>query len=248
MKISLKTDSTVGGWLKRSSFAALALCALLAASAADASAQNTNTSTPPTRRQAPAPRATPTPATGAVQEEPAETTTPTVSPTPATTRGRRTAPPSAQDASAKAVRAAFDALIDGISRADVDAVMDVYWNSPQLLLFNYNGTTTRTWAQVRTNRASSYPNITDARVAVRDVRVQLLGPDAALVTALWTQTQTFKGQPETSSGRLSLVFRRVGTAWKAIHTHTSPDAPDPSRIPPSEQQTTTTTTTTTTRP
>ena len=236
--------------MKKNLCAALAVGLLLAASA---SAQNTNsgtttrtTTTRTTTTTQTAPRTAPTPATGATQEE-----TTTGTPAPATSRGRRATPARTAAARAEAaasaqVRAAFDALIDGITRADVDAVMDVYWNSPQLLLFNYNGTTTRTWAQVRANRESSYPNIKDAKVAVRDVRVQMLGPDAALVTALWTQAQTFKGQPENSSGRLTLVFRRVGTAWKAVHTHTSPDAPDPSRVPPSEQQTETTTTTTTT--
>ena len=235
--------------MNRNSYAALLFGLLLAA---PAFAQNTNSSTP-TRRSTTntntqtAPRTTPAPATGGVREEQE------ASPTPAPPRVRRATPARgaarAEAASVAQVRAAFDALIDGISRADVDAVMDVYWNSPQLLLFNYNGTTTRTWAQVRANRESSYPNIKDAKVAVRDVRVQMLGADAALVTCLWTQAQVYKGQPENSSGRLTLVFRRVGTEWRAVHTHTSPDAPDPSRIPPSEQQTdTTTTTTTTTRP
>ena len=73
----------------------------------------------------------------------------------------------------------------------------------------------------------------------------MLGRDGALVTCLWTQSQTYRGTPETASGRMTLVFRRMGTgAWKAIHLHTSPDAPDPARLMPSEQTTEPTTTTT----
>src|SRR6185295_1491934 len=115
------------------------------------------------------------------------------------------------------VVAAFNHLLDGIRHADVNAVMDVYWNSPRLSLFNYNGAVTRGWDQVRENRKSSYPEIKDVKLDVRDVSVTMLGRDGALVTCQWTQSQTYKGNPETAAGRMTLVFKRVGNAWKAIH-------------------------------
>jgi ketosteroid isomerase-like protein len=133
------------------------------------------------------------------------------------------------------VLAAFNALLDGIRRADVNAVTGIYWNSPQLLLFNNNGTVTRGWEQMRENRASSYPEMKDVKLDVRDVRTQMLGREGALLTCLWTQSQTFRGTPETATGRMTIIFRNVGGAWKAIHLHTSPDRPDPSRLLPSEQ-------------
>ena len=136
---------------------------------------------------------------------------------------------------AQAVLAAFDKLIDGIEKANVNEVMSVYWNNPQLNLFNYNGTVTKGWEQVRKNRESSYPQIKDAKLAVRDKSVHMLGRDGAVVTCQWTQSQIYKGTPETATGRMTLVFKRFNTGWKAIHLHSSPDAPDPSRIPASEQ-------------
>jgi ketosteroid isomerase-like protein len=135
----------------------------------------------------------------------------------------------------KGVVEAFDALIAGIEKADVRLVTNVYWNSPQLTLFNNNGTVTRGWEQMRKNRESSYPNLKDVKLSVRDRRVLMLGRDAAMVTCLWTQSQTYKGTPETASGRMTLVFQRINGLWKAVHLHTSPDAPDPSRVAPSEQ-------------
>jgi ketosteroid isomerase-like protein len=157
--------------------------------------------------------------------------------TPARTRRRRgnQAGDGASSASTKGVLAAFNALLDGIRRADVNAVTGIYWNSPQLLLFNNNGTVTRGWEQVRENRASSYPEMKDVKLDVRDVRTQMLGREGAVVTCLWTQSQTFRGTPETATGRMTIIFRNVGGAWKAIHLHTSPDRPDPSRLLPSEQ-------------
>ena len=93
---------------------------------------------------------------------------------------------------------------------------------------------------MRENLASRYPDLKDVKIAVRDVRVQALGADAAVVTCLWTQNEVYKGTPDTSSGRLTLVFRRIGNAWKVTHRHTSPDRPDPSLVPASERVTETT--------
>jgi ketosteroid isomerase-like protein len=146
------------------------------------------------------------------------------------------AAPAAPQSDAQAVLAAFDKLVEGIEHANVNEVMSVYWNNSQLNLFNYNGTVTKGWDQVRKNRESSYPQIKDVKLEVRDKAVHMLGREGALVTCQWTQSQTYKGTPETVTGRMTLVFKRVGTAWKAIHLHSSPDNPDPSRIPASEQQ------------
>ena len=173
----------------------------------------------------------------------APTTKPAPSPTPVT-RPRATQTPTPKPAAAPqsdsdAVLAAFNKLRAGITHANVNEVTSVYWNSPRLNLFNYNGTVTKGWEQMRKNRESSYPEIKDVKLEVRDVNVTMLGRDAALVTCLWTQSQNYKGTPETASGRMTLVFRKLGNAWKAIHLHSSPDTPNPASIPPSEQVPTT---------
>lgn len=188
------------------------------------SSSNTTTATTP------APTAGRAAAQQTPESEPSTTTT--------TTRTRRAAgSQTAKDPLTEGVIAAFDNLIEGIRRADVNAVTSVYWNSPQLVLFNYNGTVTKGWEQLRRNRESSYPEMKDVKIAVTERRVQMMGRDGAVVTCLWTQSQTYRGTPETASGRMTLVFRRTGSTWKAIHLHTSTDAPDPQRIPQSEQTT-----------
>ena len=176
----------------------------------------------PTTKQAPSP--TPTPATR--PRAATATATPTPKPKPAA---------AAPQSDSEAVLAAFNKLLDGIRHANVNEVTSVYWNSPRLNLFNYNGSVTKGWEQMRKNRESSYPEIKDTKLDVRDVNVTMLGRDGALVTCIWTQSQNYKGTPETASGRMTLVFRKVGTAWKAIHLHSSPDTPNPASIPPSEQ-------------
>ncbi|MGH9942583.1 MAG: YybH family protein [Pyrinomonadaceae bacterium] len=204
----------------------------LAAAAVNVSAQQQNSNAGTSTVRASQARPTPTPA---IEGAGAATT-------PARTRRRTTASGGDSATTARptgspaerAVRGVFDTLVEGIRQADVETVMGVYWNSPQLVIFNNNGTVTRGWDQVKANRESSYPNLKNVELEVRDVRVQTLGRDAALVTCLWRQSQEYRDTPETATGRLTLSFRLINNGWKVVHTHTSPEAPDPSRLLPSE--------------
>jgi ketosteroid isomerase-like protein len=216
-----------------------------------ASAQNTNSSTTPAQQPTPVrrpgarpPTSLPTPTPADLESQ--ETKLPTPDTTPAT-RTRRTGSATPQAAPAttagaspaeRAVRATFETLLNGIRKSDVEMVMSVYWNSPQLVIFNNNGTVTRTWEQVRSNRASAYPEAKNVQLEVRDVRVAMLGAGGAVVSCLWTQTQEVRGAQESATGRLTVVFRLINNGWKIVHTHSSPSAPDPSRLLPSEQQST----------
>ncbi len=215
-------------------FAALAVAFSLAAHAQDT---NSNTTQPTTRPRMSAPKTATPPA--ATQQDTIPAPAPPPTSTTAPSRPSATKKQSAADiAQTRGVREAFDTLVDGIRRAHAKTVMDVYWNSPQLILFNNNGTVTKTWEQVRQNRESLYEKVRDVKLDVRDVQVRLLGPTAAVVSCLWEQSQTSDGQPERATGRLTLVFQKVGNGWKAVHAHTSPDRPDPSRLLPSERTTT----------
>ena len=193
-------------------------------SVAFAVAQNSNSSSTYERGRTVAPKPSPTPRTASKSGQ----ATPSPSPTAG---GGRTAPAVGPST---AVLAAFDKIIDGIRRSNVDLYASGYWNSTALILFNYNGTVTKGWDQLKKNRASSFPQSKDVKLDIRDRHVTMLGRDGAVVTCLWNQTQTFNGQPDSASGRMTLVFKRTGMEWKAVHLHTSPDKPDPSRVPPSE--------------
>lgn len=183
-------------------------------------AQNSNSSTvdpnmsPTTReRQVAPPRPTPTPRT--------VTKTPTTDPKPSASP--RSGAAGAVSPSG-AVLSAFNGLLDGIRHADVKAATNAYQNTPRLLLFNYNGTVTKSWDQLKANREASYPQMKDVKLDVRDVRVTMLSPTSAFITCQWTQSMTFNGTPETDTGRMTIVFRKIGKEWKAVHLHTSPDS------------------------
>lgn len=135
----------------------------------------------------------------------------------------------AQTADSKAVRAAFDKLIEGIRSADVEMVTGVYQNSPGTLYYNNNGSITKGWEQDRQNREARYPNISNVKLDVRDVKVEMLGAGGAVVTCLWSQTNDYNGKPESAAGRMTLVFKKIGKDWKVVHLHTSPGTPAANR-------------------
>jgi ketosteroid isomerase-like protein len=213
-------------------------------------AQNTNSSTTPAQQPTPVrrpgarrPPSLPTPTPAELETQETKPSTPdTLAPASRTRRAAGT-PQTATAAGAtpaeRAVRATFETLLNGIRKSDVEMVMSVYWNSPQLVIFNNNGTVTRTWEQVRANRASAYPEAKNVQLEVRDVRVAMLGAGGAVVSCLWTQSQEVRGAQESAAGRLTVVFRLINNGWKIVHTHSSPSAPDPSRLLPSEQPTAT---------
>jgi ketosteroid isomerase-like protein len=191
-------------------------------------AQNSNSSTTTTKPRTATSK--PSPAT--------QQSTDTVKPkTPTTVAKPSTPKPAVTTAAAPgstAVQEAFNTLLDGIRHANAKEVTSVYWDSPKLALFNNNGTVTKGWDQLRRNRESSYPEMKDVKLEVRDVSITMLGRDGAIVTCLWNQSQTYKGTPESAAGRMTLVFKRVGKDWKIIHLHTSPDNQTPCVVP-SEQ-------------
>ena len=226
--------------------AALALSCAVSAVAQNANSSSTAAPQTPARRpttRRPAPLPSPTPSGGAQKVLPGTVDAPDALDQPATRTRRAGAGSAAQTTSGtagatpaeRAVRATFETLLNGIRKSDVEMVMSVYWNSPQLVIFNNNGTVTRSWEQVRSNRASSYPDAKNVQLEVRDVRVQMLGAGGAAVSCLWTQSQEFRGTPESATGRLTVIFRLINNGWKIVHTHSSPSAPDPSRLLPSEQ-------------
>jgi len=134
------------------------------------------------------------------------------------------------------VTAAFERLAEGIRQSDVEKVMSVYENSPRILFFNNNGSVTQGWDTMKTNREQSYPKTKNVTLEVTGLRVEMLGPSAAYVTCKWKQTQEFDGNLENASGRMTLVFKRIGKDWKIVHLHTSPDNPPATRpVLPSEK-------------
>lgn len=136
----------------------------------------------------------------------------------------------------KDVRAVFDRLVEGIKQADAAKVMSVYNKSEDILFFNNNGSVTRSWETMKTNREATYKNAKNVTLEPTGVKIEMLGKDAAYLTCKWKQQQEYNGKLESASGRMTLVFKLIGKEWKIVHLHTSPDNPDANRpVFPSER-------------
>lgn len=145
-------------------------------------------------------------------------------------------PVPAKPSPTKAVRDAFERLLDGIRQVDAAKVMSAYENSDRTLFFNNNGSVTLGWETMKSNRESLYEKTKNVSLDVTGVRVEMLGPRSAYVTCKWKQSQEFDGQLEQASGRMTLIFRLIDKDWKIVHAHTSPDNPPPSHpVLPSER-------------
>lgn len=142
------------------------------------------------------------------------------------------------DVLTKEVQSTFDRLVEGINQADVDKVMSIYNNDPKTLFFNYNGTATIGWQNMYDNRKSSYAKRTNVNLEITGLRVEMLSPTSAYASCKWKQTQEFEAKLEQSTGRMTLIFKKIGKDWKVLHLHTSPDSfPSEVVIPPSEKTT-----------
>ncbi|MGC2236834.1 MAG: nuclear transport factor 2 family protein [Pyrinomonadaceae bacterium] len=137
----------------------------------------------------------------------------------------------------KPVRETFERLVEGIKQADAAKVMSVYNKTEDILFFNNNGSVTRGWETMKTNRESSYSKTANVSLDITGLNIQMLGKDSAYATCKWKQQQEYNGKLESASGRMTLVFRLIGKDWKVVHLHTSPDNPDANRpVFPSEKE------------
>jgi hypothetical protein len=136
----------------------------------------------------------------------------------------------------KAVEEVFDRLIEGIKQVDVGKVMGVYDKNDRILFFNYSGSATIGWENMKNSREQLYSKIKDVTLEVTGRRVEMLSNTSAYATFKWKQSQVYDEKLENSTGRTTLIFRLVGKEWKVVHLHTSPDTPPATRtVVPSEK-------------
>jgi len=117
------------------------------------------------------------------------------------------------------VRAVLDKQVEAWNRADLEAFMAGYWNSPDLV-FQSGATLTRGWQQTleRYRRLYQAEGKEMGRLRFEELDVQPLSPDAAFVRGRWHLTMKDGTQP---GGLFTLLLRRFNGEWKIVHDHTS---------------------------
>ncbi len=103
------------------------------------------------------------------------------------------------------------------NEGDIDEFMTAYWNSENLS-FSSGGKTHRGWKTTRDRYKKNYPDAaTMGKLTFKDLEVQLLGEDAALMLGRWHLKRE-----EPAQGNFSLIWRRFDDdKWLIIHDHSS---------------------------
>jgi ketosteroid isomerase-like protein len=105
------------------------------------------------------------------------------------------------------------------NRHDLDAFMTGYWKSPELTFFSganeHDG-----WQAAMDRYRSTYTSAGHemGKLDFSNLRIELLGSDAAFVRGSWHLTMT---DGKTPHGLFTLVFRKFPDGWKIVHDHTS---------------------------
>jgi uncharacterized protein (TIGR02246 family) len=118
-----------------------------------------------------------------------------------------------------AVEQVLRTQVQAWNRHDLDAFMAGYWNSPDLTFFS-GAKESRGWqaALDRYRAAYASPGHEMGGLDFSDLRIELLGPDAAFVRGAWHLTMP---DGKTPHGLFTLIFRKFPEGWKIIHDSTA---------------------------
>jgi len=108
---------------------------------------------------------------------------------------------------------------DAWNHHDLDAFMTGYWNSNDLTFFS-GAKESKGWQATLDRYHATYtsPGHEMGKLDFSDLRVEVLGSDAAFVRGVWQLTMS---DGKTPHGRFTLIFRKFPNGWKIIHDHTS---------------------------
>jgi ketosteroid isomerase-like protein len=105
------------------------------------------------------------------------------------------------------------------NRRDLDSFMTGYWNSPNLTFFS-GAKLTSGWQATLERYGKTYQSEGHdmGKLEFSDLRIDPLGPDAALVRGAWHLTMP---DGKTPHGLFTLIFKKFSDGWKIVHDHTS---------------------------
>jgi ketosteroid isomerase-like protein len=102
---------------------------------------------------------------------------------------------------------------------ELDGFMAGYWKSADLTFFS-GAKQTSGWQGTLDRYRAKYsgPGNEMGKLEFSDLRIEILGPNAAFVRGAWHLTMS---DGKTPHGIFTLVFRRFPDGWKIVHDHTS---------------------------
>lgn len=128
--------------------------------------------------------------------------------------------------SAKAVDAAF---LAAFNKADAEAVVATYWNSPDTVLYLPDAMEARGFDAIKASFAQSLPAMGGCQLATNDVNYRAIGEDSVVSSGLWTMTcpAAEGAAPEEMKGRVTALLQRKDGRWLYVVDHASVPTPPP---------------------
>lgn len=117
-----------------------------------------------------------------------------------------------------AVKAVLNAQMEAWNRGDLEAYMAAgYWKSPELTFIG-GATEIRGYdaALERYRKAYQAPGKEMGQLDFPEMRVVMLGPDAALATGKFHLKMKNGKEP---SGRFTVILKKFTEGWRIIHDH-----------------------------
>ncbi len=118
-----------------------------------------------------------------------------------------------------AIKSVLEMQQQAWNRHDLNAFMRGYWNSPELTFFS--GANERNgWQEAKERYIAAYasPGREMGTLDFSNLRIEMLGKDAAFVRGAWRLTMA---DGKTPHGLFTLIFRKFPDGWKIVHDHTS---------------------------
>jgi beta-aspartyl-peptidase (threonine type) len=105
------------------------------------------------------------------------------------------------------------------NRGDLEGFMQGYWHSPDLTFFSGN-TINHGWEATLQRYRQRYQTggAQMGQLSFTDEKIDMLSPDAAVVTARWHLAMP---TGEKREGLTSIVCKHMKDGWKIVHDHSS---------------------------
>ena len=118
----------------------------------------------------------------------------------------------------KTIQKVLDDQVNSWNKGDLEGFMQGYWQSPDLSFFS-GVNKTAVWQATLERYRKKYQGEGKemGKLVFRDLSIELLGADHALVKGRWQLTL----KNETVGGLFTLIFRKMKDGWRIVHDHTS---------------------------
>jgi len=125
----------------------------------------------------------------------------------------------AEDVARTAIRKMIEQQQAAWNRKDLEAFMSGYWNSPDLTFFS-GAREANGWQAALDRYKKAYQGAGHemGRLEFANLRIEMLGPDAAFVRGEFRLTMSDGKKPQ---GLFTLVLRKFPEAWKIVHDHSA---------------------------